>query len=95
MNELSFYDGTLPEAERGFTRILVTEPVHPYMAAWWPPGHPIGYEHTFTHEMRDLISAIAEGADPTPSFSDALQVQLVLEAVAQSAASGEWTKVSA
>jgi predicted dehydrogenase len=95
MNELSFYDGTLPEAERGFTRILVTEPVHPYMAAWWPPGHPIGYEHTFTHEMRDLISAIAEGVDPTPSFSDALQVQLVLEAVAQSAASGEWTKVSA
>jgi predicted dehydrogenase len=95
MNELSFYDATRPEAERGFTRILVTEPVHPYMAAWWPPGHPIGYEHTFTHEMRDLISSVAAGADPTPSFSDALQVQLVLDAVAQSAASGEWTKISA
>ena len=93
MNELSFYDATLPEAERGFTRILVTEPVHPYLAAWWPPGHPIGYEHTFTHEVRDLIEAIGAGADPAPSFSDALQVQLVLDAVAQSAVSAQWTKV--
>jgi len=93
MNELSFYDATLPEAERGFTRILVTEPVHPYMAAWWPAGHPIGYEHTFTHEMRDLIEAIGAGSDPTPSFSDALQVQLALDAVAQSAVSAQWTKV--
>ncbi|MCU7728729.1 Gfo/Idh/MocA family oxidoreductase [Actinoplanes sp. KI2] len=93
MNELSFHDATLPEAERGFTRILVTEPMHPYMAAWWPAGHPIGYEHTFTHEMRDLIEAIGVGADPAPSFSDALQVQLVLDAVSQSAASAQWTKV--
>jgi predicted dehydrogenase len=93
MNELSFHDATLPEAERGFARILVTEPMHPYMAAWWPAGHPIGYEHTFTHEMRDLIEAIGAGADPTPSFSDALQVQLVLDAVSQSAVSAQWTKV--
>jgi predicted dehydrogenase len=93
MNELSFYDAALPEAERGFTRILVTEPVHPYMAAWWPAGHPIGYEHTFTHEMRDLVEAIGTGTDPRPSFSDALQVQLVLEAVAQSAIAAQWTKV--
>jgi len=63
------------------------------MAAWWPAGHPIGYEHTFTHEVRDLISSIAAGADPAPSFSDALQVQLVLEAVAESAVSGAWTKI--
>ncbi|MFI5895443.1 Gfo/Idh/MocA family protein [Actinoplanes sp. NPDC051513] len=93
MNELSFYDGTLPGDEQGFSRILVTEPSHPYMAAWWPAGHPIGYEHTFTHEMRDLIEAIGTGADPTPSFADALQVQLVLDAVSQSASSSQWTKV--
>ena len=93
MNELSFYDATRPEAEQGFTRILVTEPDHPYMAAWWPPGHPIGYEHTFTHEVRDLIEAIGTQTDPAPSFADALQVQLVLDAVAQSAQSSQWTKV--
>ncbi|WP_433302072.1 Gfo/Idh/MocA family protein [Actinoplanes sp. CA-030573] len=93
MNELSFYDATRPEAEQGFARILVTEPVHPYMAAWWPPGHLIGYEHSFTHEMRDLIAAVAEGTNPAPSFTDALQIQLVLDAVSRSAESSQWTKV--
>jgi predicted dehydrogenase len=93
MNELEFYDATLPSAEQGFSRILVTEPDHPYMAAWWPAGHPIGYEHTFTHELRDLIAALAADQDPTPSFADALQIQLVLDAVERSAAAGSWTDV--
>jgi predicted dehydrogenase len=93
MNELEFYDGTRPSAEQGFTTILVTEPDHPYMAAWWPPGHLIGYEHSFTHQMRDLIEAIGTGQDPTPSFTDALQVQLVLDAVERSAASAAWVEV--
>jgi predicted dehydrogenase len=93
MNELEFYDAGLPSYEQGFARILVTEPDHPYMGAWWPPGHPIGYEHTFTHEMRDLIAAIAAGEDPAPSFADALQVQLVLDAVERSASGSTWAKV--
>ena len=95
MNELEFYDATRPAGEQGFTKILVTEPEHPYMAAWWPAGHGIGYEHTFTHEMRDLLEAIAAKEDPTPSFADALQVQLVLDAVEKSAASGSWTEIAA
>jgi predicted dehydrogenase len=93
LNELEFYDATRPGPEQGFSRILVTEPDHPYMSAWWPAGHPIGYEHSFTHEMRDLIEAIALGQDPTPSFTDALQVQLVLDAVERSAASRAWIEV--
>jgi predicted dehydrogenase len=93
MNELSFYDATRPAAEQGFARILVTEPEHPYMSAWWPPGHGIGYEHSFTHEIRDLLDAIGAGRDPAPSFADALQVQLVLDAVARSAESSLWTEV--
>jgi predicted dehydrogenase len=94
MNELEFYDAALPTAEQGFSRILVTEPDHPYMSAWWPAGHLIGYEHSFTHEMRDLIEAIALGQDPTPSFTDALQGQLVLAAVERSAAAESgWTRV--
>ncbi|GID31134.1 Gfo/Idh/MocA family protein [Paractinoplanes brasiliensis] len=92
-NELEFYDAALPSAEQGFSRILVTEADHPYIAAWWPPGHGIGYEHTFTHEVRDLIEAIAAGQQPTPSFADALQVQLVLDAVSRSAESAQWTTV--
>ncbi|MET8233079.1 Gfo/Idh/MocA family oxidoreductase [Micromonospora sp. NPDC005298] len=94
LNELEFYDATRPGAEQGFSRILVTEGEHPYMSAWWPPGHIIGYEHSFTHEMRDFIEAVATGVDPTPSFADALQVQLVLDAVARSAEVGSsWTEV--
>jgi predicted dehydrogenase len=93
MNELEFYDAARPSTEQGFTRILVTEPDHPYMAAWWPAGHLIGYEHSFTHEVRDLIADIAEGLDPTPSFADALQVQLVLDAVERSANGSAWTEV--
>ncbi|GAA3678112.1 Gfo/Idh/MocA family oxidoreductase [Nonomuraea antimicrobica] len=72
----------------GFERILVTEPDHPYVGAWWPPGHGLGYEHTFTHEIKDFLEAVATGADPTPSFADGLRVQRVLEAVERSAAEG-------
>lgn len=95
LNELEFYDATRPTAEQGFSRILVTEPEHPYLSAWWPPGHIIGYEHSFTHQMRDFVQAVAEGTDPHPSFEEALGVQLVLEAVQSSAASGSaWTQVA-
>ncbi|MFD6565515.1 Gfo/Idh/MocA family protein [Micromonospora profundi] len=94
LNELEFYDATRPTLEQGFSRILVTEGEHPYMSAWWPPGHIIGYEHSFTHQIRDLIEAIATGTDPAPSFADALQVQLVLDAVTRSAEVGStWTEV--
>ena len=93
LNELEFYDAERPTAEQGFARILVTEPDHPYMRAWWPAGHGIGYEHSFTHEVRDLIEAIATGSAPTPSFADALRVQLVLDAVSRSAESSRWAEV--
>jgi predicted dehydrogenase len=94
MNELSFHDHTEDPETAGFRRILVTEPSHPYLSAWWPPGHIIGYEHTFTHEIRDLLLALAERRDPEPSFMDGLRVQRVLAAVATSAAeSSAWTAV--
>jgi predicted dehydrogenase len=95
LNELGFYDRTEPAATAGFRRILVTEPGHPYMAAWWPPGHVIGWEHTFVHQARDLLVAIAGGTAPEPSFADGLQVQRVLAAVTDSAAkAGAWTPVA-
>jgi predicted dehydrogenase len=97
MNELHFHDHTEHQASpdvAGFRRILVTEPSHPYLSAWWPPGHPLGYEHTFTHQARDFVTAIADGSDPIPSFADGLQVQQVLAAVEDSAAAGSrWTAV--
>ncbi|MBV7694231.1 Gfo/Idh/MocA family protein [Streptomyces sp. TRM70350] len=85
LNELWYHDGTEPDARSGFRRILVTEPDHPYLDAWWPPGHGLGYEHTFVHQARDLVHAVAEGRRPDPSFADGLQVQRVLAAVEESA----------
>ncbi|MEV1241462.1 Gfo/Idh/MocA family oxidoreductase [Nonomuraea sp. NPDC049750] len=81
MNEL-----WVSEGDSGFKRILVTEADHPYAGAWWPPGHGLGYEHTFTHEVKDFLEAIAQGSDPAPSFADGLRVQRVLAAVERSAA---------
>jgi predicted dehydrogenase len=95
LNELEFYDAGEPAETAGFRRILVTEPDHPYLAAWWPPGHIIGYEHTFTHEIRDFLEAIAGDTDPQPSFATGLQVQRVLAAVEDSAGeAGRWTPVA-
>ena len=94
LNELEFCDQTEDSITAGFRRILVTEPGHPYLSAWWPPGHVLGWEHTFTHQVRDLVLAIDKGTDPLPSFADGLQVQHVLAAVSASAAQdGRWTPV--
>ncbi|MDR6688267.1 putative dehydrogenase [Arthrobacter sp. 1088] len=85
LNELMFLDATAPVREQGFRRILVNEPEHLYMGAWWPQGHVIGWEHTFTHQIRDFLTAIASGEAPSPSFEEGLQVQRVLAAVETSA----------
>jgi len=94
LNSLEFYDRTAPDDRQGFTRILVTEPQHPYVSAWWPAGHTLGYEHGFSHQVVDFVTAIAEGRQPTPSFADGLHVQRVLDAVERSAATQSvWTPV--
>lgn len=86
LNELEFHDGTGPTAKQGFRRIVVTEPEHPYAGAWWPPGHVIGWEHTFTHQIRDFLVAVRDGTSPSPSFEEGLQVQRVLAAIEESSA---------
>lgn len=86
LNELGFLDATAPVREQGFRRILVNEPEHPYLEAWWPQGHIIGWEHTFTHQVRDFLTAIKDGTQPSPSFEEGLNVQYILNAVEESAA---------
>ena len=80
LNELEFYSADDPPHLRGFRTILATEPQHPFLEHWWPPGHVLGWDATFTHEIADLVTAIAAGTDPAPSFADGLQVQRVLAA---------------
>jgi predicted dehydrogenase len=87
LNELEFFSAAdSGDGPAGFRRVLVTEGSDPYLSAWWPPGHVLGWEHTFTHQAADLLTAIADGGQPRPSFADGLAVQRVLDAVARSAA---------
>jgi predicted dehydrogenase len=88
MNLLHFYDDTEESTTAGFRRIVVTEPDHPYTGAWWPPGHGLGYEHGFTHQVVDLVEDLAAERQPTPSFADGLAVQRVLDAVERSSEKG-------
>lgn len=81
LNSLGFYDRTAPTDRQGFTNILVTEAEHPYVEAWWPAGHMLGYEHAFSHQVKDLVEGIVSGTDPHGTFAEGLAVQRVLDAV--------------
>jgi predicted dehydrogenase len=93
MNELEYYSRKDNIAEQGYRNILVTENEHPYVYKWWPPGHIIGWEHTFIHEIGDFLSAIAENKKIKPDFHDGYQCQLVLDAVIASAKTGKWVHI--
>jgi predicted dehydrogenase len=92
MNELEVFFVDDASDVQGFRTVNVTEPGHPYVGAWWPPGHIIGYEHTFVHTMKDLMDGINTGESPAPTFEDAYRVQAVLDAVERSAGGGVWTR---
>lgn len=85
MNELWVHDHTVDGKDAGFRRVMVTEGDHPYVEGWWPPGHVLGYDHTFTHEFRDFVLDVVNDRAPEPSFADGLYVQRVLDAVERSA----------
>jgi predicted dehydrogenase len=91
MNELQVYFADDPKGLQGFRTINVTDPVHPY-AVWWPAGHIIGYEHTFTHAVKDLLDGIKAGVSPAPTFEDGYRCQAVLDAVERSTVSGTWER---
>ena len=91
INELQVYFEDDPPEVSGFRTILVTEPEHPYMEGWWPPGHALGYEHTFVHTVKDLLEGIKAGASPAPTFEDGYRTQAVIDAVERSVTSRGWT----
>jgi len=90
MNELQVLFNDDAADVQGFRTILVTEGVHPYMSAWWPAGHIIGWEHTFTHGVYDLINGIAKNVSPEPTFDDGVRCQAVLDAIETSASNKQW-----
>jgi len=92
LNELQLYLDEGPNS--GFRTVLVTDKSHPYIAGWWPPGHLIGYEHTFIHTVLDFLKAVADGKSPTPNFDDGVRGHQVLDAIERSSASRCWERVT-
>jgi predicted dehydrogenase len=93
MNELEVYFTDDAEDVQGFRTINVTDPAHPFVAQWWPPGHIIGYEHTFTHTIFDLLEGITAGVSPHPTFADGLRNQRVIAAIERAHAARRWEEV--
>jgi predicted dehydrogenase len=93
LNELRVFSRNDPSHLQGFRTVLATESEHPYVSAWWPPGHTLGYEHTFHHAVVDFVGAVVGGASVRPTFEDGLRETLVLEAALRSAARGEHVTV--
>ena len=93
MNRLQYFNAEDPEDRRGFRDILVTEGSQPYAGAWWPPGHIIGYEHTFVNTFADFVQAVVGGKSVHPTFADGMQNEKVLGAIEESAKTRSWVKV--
>ena len=85
MNELQYLNADDEEGLQGFRLIQASEGGHPYMKAWWPVGHVIGYEHTFVHEMYEFTEAIVNDTETSPSFYDGVKCSQIIEAVELSA----------
>jgi len=83
-----------PGDEQGFRTILVTNSTHPYVGAWWPPGHVIGYEHEFTHAVVDFLNAMEKGTKISPNLYDGMRNVQVLEAAMLSSSTGRKVRVS-
>jgi predicted dehydrogenase len=94
MNELQYYSTADETHTQGFRTILATEEGHPYVGRWWPPGHIIGYEHTFVHAMADFLAAIDQGTEIRPNFFDGMREMRVLDAALESARSGRRVAVA-
>ncbi|HRT82646.1 MAG TPA: gfo/Idh/MocA family oxidoreductase, partial [Oscillospiraceae bacterium] len=94
MNELQYFSADDESGLQGFRLIQASEGLHPYMKAWWPPGHVIGYEHTFVHELYEFCKAIIDDKPTSPNFEDGLKCSQVIEAVEISAQRGKTVEVN-
>jgi len=93
LNELEYFSLKDPIDEQGWRTIHVTMPVHPYLNAWWPKGHSLGYEHSFPNMYADFFRAYASAEKVMPDFRDAAMTQAVMHAIEESAGLGRWIGV--
>jgi len=94
MNELEFFSFDDEPRVQGFRTVMcMNGDAHPYAGSYWPDGHIIGYEHTFTNTLRDFLLAVAKNEPFRPDFRDGVAAQEVLEATLESASRRRWVRV--
>jgi predicted dehydrogenase len=93
LNELEYFAGGDDPESQGYKNVLVTDASQPYVKAWWPPGHIIGWEHTFVHQVKEILDGIGNKKHVTPDFYDGLRCQQVLDAVVTSTTANTWTEI--
>ena len=93
LHRLQYFDHKDEGRLRGWRSIHVTDGDHPYMGNWWVPGLQIGYEHSFVHQVADFLEAAAKGQPTQPDFRNAMQTQLVLDGILESAKGGKWVTI--
>jgi predicted dehydrogenase len=91
INELRLHTGGANPRTEGFRTILVTESDHPFLDSWWPPGHVLGWEHTFVHELHHFLRAVANDEDVGPhgaTFEDGYRAAEACDAIVRAARDG-------
>jgi len=88
LNELRVYHGD--GQARGLADVLVTEREHPFGGRWWPPGHVLGWEHTFVHQFDEFVRRIEDaGGDRVgATFDDGVESARVCDALLLAAGTG-------
>lgn len=83
--------------DKAFRAIPVLRETDPYRAAWFPPGHPLGWVDTFSHEAKHILGAIAglHNVDPIgATFRDGYYCSQVIDTAMAAARSGQRTDIS-
>lgn len=93
LNRLEIFDNSVESDIKGWTSIHVTNGDHPYMDKWWVPGLSIGYEHSFIHQVADMLKSLETGEMVQPDFANALETQKVCQAVIESAKERKWKNI--
>ncbi len=89
LNELEvFWVGENSKETQGFHNVLMTESIHPWLKNWWPPGHTLGWEHTFIHEFAHFFDCIVYEKNVAPygaTFEDGYRAAVISDAILESA----------
>lgn len=89
MNELRVVDADAA----GVRRLDVTGPSAPGGERFWPRGHGLGWDHTVLVENAAFLAAVADDGSFAPDFAAGRAVQAVLDAILDSAETGERRRI--